>query len=220
MQPSRRPVQQRVDRLDELVSVISHDLRNPLRVASGHLELAREQHGATEDIEAAADAIDRGQHLLDDLLELVQEYKTTNQFQPVTLTDVIEECWAIVGVPNATLRVETDLTVRADPDRLKRVFENLLRNAVDHAGEAPVITVGDLNDRPGFYVADDGPGIPFEEREAVFEAGYSTDPDGSGLGLSIVRTIVDAHEWTVSVVESRHGGTRFEITGVDSVDPN
>jgi len=132
----------------------------------------------------------------------------------------------------------------ADPDQLAHVFENLFRNSVEHSstGSRPVaddsegrkppgsgaephdeetpgdgavtIRVGTTADGDGVYVADDGPGIPAEERERVFESGYSSSPDGTGFGLAIVREIVDAHGWEVRATESADGGARFEITGV------
>jgi len=71
------------------------------------------------------------------------------------------------------------------------------------------ITVGTLPN--GFYVADDGPGIPEDEREAIFEQGYTTADDGAGLGLAIVSRICDGHGWTIQVTESDDGGARFEI---------
>jgi signal transduction histidine kinase len=67
----------------------------------------------------------------------------------------------------------------------------------------------------GFYVEDDGPGIPVEDRERVFDAGYSTSEDGTGLGLRIVSEVADTHGWRVAVTESERGGARFEVTGVD-----
>jgi signal transduction histidine kinase len=70
----------------------------------------------------------------------------------------------------------------------------------------------------GFYVADDGPGIPDSERTAVFESGYSTSPDGTGFGLAIVEEVVEAHGWSIRATESETGGARFEITDVDIVD--
>ena len=73
------------------------------------------------------------------------------------------------------------------------------------------VTVGQLDDRPGFYVADDGPGIPPEEREHVFEFGFSGS-DGTGLGLAIVEMVAEAHGWSVSVTEGTAGGARFEFT--------
>jgi signal transduction histidine kinase len=66
-------------------------------------------------------------------------------------------------------------------------------------------------------VADDGPGIPPERRDLVFEHGFTDSPDGTGFGLAIVRSIVEAHGWTVSVTESETGGARFEVRGVDRV---
>ena len=75
------------------------------------------------------------------------------------------------------------------------------------------VTVGDLPD--GFYIEDDGPGIPQADREEVFAAGYSTASAGTGFGLSIVNRVAQAHGWDVRVTDGSDGGARFEITGVD-----
>lgn len=85
-------------------------------------------------------------------------------------------------------------------------------NSVEHGGEVVTVTIGDLD--TGFYVADDGSGIPPEEREQVFEAGYSTDNESTGFGLAIVKQIADAHGWDICVTESETDGARFEITDV------
>jgi signal transduction histidine kinase len=74
------------------------------------------------------------------------------------------------------------------------------------------VTVGDVDG--GFFVADDGAGVPENERESVFQTGYSTG-EGTGVGLSIVEQVADAHGWSVRLVESEDGGARFEFTGVD-----
>ena len=100
----------------------------------------------------------------------------------------------------------------ADRSRLKQLLENLFRNAVAHNGDDVHVTVGDTAD--GFYVADDGVGVPPDDRDRIFESGYTTDADGCGLGLPIVRDIADAHGWDVTVAESTAGGARFEFTGV------
>ncbi|MFB6228894.1 MAG: ATP-binding protein [Halobacteriales archaeon] len=63
----------------------------------------------------------------------------------------------------------------------------------------------------GFFIADDGVGIPEENREAIFEDGYTTSEDGTGLGLSIISEIVKTHDWRLDVTESETGGARFEI---------
>jgi signal transduction histidine kinase len=103
--------------------------------------------------------------------------------------------------------------LRADRDRLCRLVENLLHNAVEHGGSGVTITVGATDE--GFYVADDGPGIPPDRRDRVFESGYSTAAAGTGFGLSIVAEIAEAHDWSVTATESAAGGTRIEITGVE-----
>jgi len=74
------------------------------------------------------------------------------------------------------------------------------------------VTIGDLED--GFYVEDDGPGIPENQREDVFNAGYSTAEDGTGFGLSIISEIADAHGWNIRVTDGTSGGARFEVTGI------
>ncbi|MGQ4555618.1 ATP-binding protein [Halobellus sp. GM3] len=102
----------------------------------------------------------------------------------------------------------------ADSDRLQNLFENLFRNAVEHAGESATVRVGLLDGR-GFYVEDDGAGIPTEERDRVFDLGHSTADRGTGYGLAIVKWIADAHGWEVSVTDGTEGGARFEFTDVE-----
>ena len=78
------------------------------------------------------------------------------------------------------------------------------------------ITVGTLAD--GFYVEDTGPGIPEENRERIFEKGYTDSPSGTGFGLSIVRQVASAHGWSIRATEGTTGGARFEITDVEFAD--
>jgi signal transduction histidine kinase len=120
------------------------------------------------------------------------------------------DAWQSVETDRAALEVLDALpTVTADGDRLRRVFENLFRNAVEHAGEAVTVRVGALDD--GFYVADDGPGVPPDERAAVFDPGHSTGDGGTGLGLAIVERVVAAHGWDLRLRSARGGGARFEV---------
>lgn len=65
-----------------------------------------------------------------------------------------------------------------------------------------------------------GPGIPAEEREEKFDAGYSKGEEGSGFGLRIVKQVVEGHDWVIHVTEGPEGGARFEITGVEFADGN
>jgi len=98
----------------------------------------------------------------------------------------------MVETDTAELRVDDDLAFKADPARLKRLFENLFRNALDHGGPDVTVTVGALSDKPGFYVFDDGPGIPEGDGDSVFEPGYTTREEGTGFGLAIVAEMVTA----------------------------
>jgi len=95
-------------------------------------------------------------------------------------------------------------------------------DAAGHNDDTVTVRVGLLDDATDdcrdFFIEDDGPGIPADERDSVFEHGYTTGEDGTGLGLFIVRDIVDAHGWDVSVTEGTDGGARFEVTGVDPGD--
>ncbi|WP_226042529.1 sensor histidine kinase [Natrinema sp. DC36] len=67
------------------------------------------------------------------------------------------------------------------------------------------------HDPDGFFVEDDGPGIPIDERESVLEYGHTTSPSGSGFGLAIVSQIADGHGWAIRITESADGGARFEF---------
>ncbi|MES3518208.1 MAG: response regulator [Natronomonas sp.] len=205
-------LKQQNERLEEFVSVVSHDLRSPLTVADGRLELAR-MDCDSEHLDAVKKAHGRMKTLVDDLLTLAREGETATDPRPVGLGDLAESCWLNVDTADGTLVVDTDRTITADRSRLAQLLENLIRNAVEHGGEGVTVTVGELDD--GFYVADDGPGIPPEDREQIFDFGYSTSEEGTGFGLAIVDEIADAHDWAIDVTESDTGGTRFEITGVE-----
>jgi signal transduction histidine kinase len=199
------------ERLEAFSSVLSHDLRNPLNVAQGHLELARAT-GADQHFDAVDRALGRISELTDDLLALARTGASMGDAEDVHLAELVGECWATVVTEGATLVVDTDQLLSADRLRLKQVFENLFRNAVEHGGATVTVTVGDLADGAGFYVADDGPGVPESDRELVFESGHSTLAGNTGLGLAIVKQAAEAHRWSVRLTASEAGGARFEFT--------
>ena len=205
-------LQQQKERLEEFARIVSHDLRNPLAVAAGRLELVREEY-ESDDIDAIARALERMNVLIEDLLTLAREGESVQDVEQVALDTLARECWQTVEQENAILDIQSDRVLTADRSRLRQVIENLLRNAIEHGGEDVSIRLGGLDD--GFYLEDDGPGIPESGRAAVFEAGLSTRHDGTGYGLSIVKEIVEAHGWDIQVTEGSDGGARFEITGVE-----
>ncbi|WP_435093643.1 sensor histidine kinase [Halorubrum sp. N11] len=245
---SRRQLERQRERLEEFASVVSHDLRNPLSVAVGNIELAREFNDgeATERLDRADDALDYMDDLISDLLALAREGRSVEETATADPRSVVARAWRTVGAPGDVVLVVDDRlpTIECDPSRLRQALENLFRNAIEHgAGDgiepcAPDESNPDsrseiferTTDRDpslrvfvgqlsnGFYVADDGAGIDPAERDTVFDPGHSTDEDGTGFGLSIVERIAEAHGWEVSVEESRDGGARFEFTGVDIAD--
>lgn len=214
-QRSRDALERQNERLEELATVLSHDLRNPLSVARGNLELARDR-GDPQFFEKTMTALERIEELTADLLALARDGQTVEETQPVSLAAVARGSWGTVSTESAELVTASDATIAAEERRLKRIFENLYRNALDHAGPTPTVTVGVTDD--GFFVADDGPGVPPGERDAIFESGFTTDETGHGLGLSIVEQLAEAHGWTVRVTDSESGGARFEFAGVRFVD--
>ena len=226
---------EREKRLAEFASVVSHDLRNPLNVVQGRLELATET-GETTHLGAAVDAADRMEKLIDDLLTLAKQGDTVGTLDSIDLGGAAKAAWRNVDTVGATLELDGSERFEADADRLRELLENLFRNSVEHGRsetydetlareavdrrrpdsvEPLTVTVGTLPSEGdgggGFYVADDGTGIPPEERETVFERGYTTASEGTGFGLAIVEDIADAHGWAVDVFESAGGGARFEF---------
>jgi len=204
----RQELERQNERLERFASVVSHDLRNPLTVAKGRIDILRADE-ENEHLEATAAALDRMDTLIEDVLALARQGRAIDETEAVDLAALAEEAWSLVDTGDATLET-TPVTVDADPDRLQQLLENLFRNSVEHGGPEVTVTVGPLDDG-GFYVADDGPGVPPEERERVFEFGHSSESTGTGFGLAIVAEIAEAHGWDVALAESESGGARFEF---------
>ncbi|WP_144922904.1 PAS domain-containing sensor histidine kinase [Halorubrum salsamenti] len=217
-----REIARERDRLEEFASLVSHDLRSPLNVATGNLEVIRErlreEHEDLTEIDTVARSLDRMESLVGDMLTLARQGAAIDETEAVSLAALAEECWDGVDTAAAELVVADDTRLRADRSRLRQALENLFANAVAHVGESVRIEVGSLPDGEGFYVEDDGPGIPDDRRDEVFDAGVSTDPEGTGFGLKIVAEVADAHGWTLDLVDAANGGARFEFRGVEPAD--
>jgi signal transduction histidine kinase len=203
------------ERRDWLVSAVSHDLRNPLDVAKARLRAGRETGDETH-FEHVARAHERIERIVRDVLTATRGESAiaVDPTPGVAVGDVAERAWGTVETGRASLRFDgpDPPSVSADEEQLGRVFENLFRNAVEHAEHSPTVTVGGVEEPPeGFYVADDGPGIAPEHRSVVFEPGYSTRDRGTGIGLAIAQRVVAAHGWSIAVEPSADGGARFEI---------
>lgn len=212
------------ERLEEFTSVVSHDLRNPLNLATTGLDLVRREC-ESEHVEKVEKGHEQMNALIEDLLALAKEGETVSNVDTVNLGALSRDCWRTVATDEATLHATLDTQVTANRNRLRQLLSNLMRNSVEHGSTSPrsqvpedgddtsvTVTIGELPD--GFYVEDDGPGIPAEERERIFESGYTTADDGTGFGLSIVAEVADSHGWDVELKDGEDGGARFEIRGV------
>jgi len=203
----RQALEAENDRLEGFARTVSHDLRNPLEVAQSRLMAARET-GDEIHFEKTEAAHTRIRELVEDVLTLARSGRTISETEPVDLAAVVSEAWETVDAPAATLDIDAELgPITADRERLRTLFENLFRNSVEHVGTNVSISVESTGG--GFVVADDGPGIPSDRRDEVFEAGVSTGNGTTGLGLSIVSDIAAAHGWTVSLTDGPDGGAQF-----------
>ncbi|MDB2270643.1 GAF domain-containing sensor histidine kinase [Halorubrum ezzemoulense] len=208
----RAALRRQAEQLEQFSAVVSHDLRNPLNVLSGYLSLSEDELTPSR-YDAMSGAVDRMETLIDDLLMLARRGEAIGETESVPIEAVAKDAWASVRSPEATLTIADEVgQVEADPGRLRQALENLFRNAIDHAGRDVAIEIGPLtteDGRRGMYVADDGPGIPVELADTVFDSGVSS-ADSSGIGLAIVDRIVEAHEWDI---EARNDdGAVFELT--------
>jgi two-component system OmpR family sensor kinase len=226
-----------LDRLTEafaaqraFVADASHELRTPLTVIAGQLEvLARQADPPAEEVRRVERLVQaeiaRIGRLVDDLLLLAKsEQREFLHVEAIELPAYVTELWDGMGLV-ASRRFELGRvpsgTLHADPDRLTQALRNLVANAIEHTvPEHGVVRMRVEADPQGllrFVVEDDGPGIPADQRERVFDRFQRTDAardrasGGAGLGLAIVRAIAEAHGGRVSAGESAEGGVRVVL---------
>lgn len=223
----QQELQRQNERLEEFASIVSHDLKNPLGVARGRVRLAQETCDS-EHLDITVETLDRMEELIDRTLTLARKGQTVGETQRVELASVAKRSWSSAAGQTGRLELFDPPAIEADPDRLQHLLENLFGNAIEHgsagsrvadaadADEGVTVTVGST--KGGFYVEDDGVGIPEAARQQVLEAGVTTTDSGTGLGLAIVRQIAEAHGWSVAVTDAEAGGARIEFTGVEVTD--
>ena len=211
-----RELEQQNRRLESFASMLAHELRNPVNIG----QIYSQQLPTDTDpevVEYITEAFDRIEDMIDVILVLARGREAVGGSNSIRLAEVAREAWEDVNGPDATLEVDLGATIQADETYVRHLFGNLFKNAVQHGGADVTVTVGEVS--TGFYVADDGSGIPAADQDTVFEAGYTTagGRGGSGLGLAFVRELAEVYEWTCSVTESSTGGARFEFTDVTAM---
>jgi two-component system, OmpR family, sensor kinase len=226
-----------LDRLTEafaaqraFVADASHELRTPLTVIRGQLEVLSAQTNPSGDVMRRVERlvqaeISRISRLVDDLLLLAKtERAEFLRIEPIDLPAFVDDLWNATTLL-AKRRFELDPlpsgTLLADPDRLAQALRNLLDNAIEHSapdhGHVHLRVQRVANDRIQFTVEDDGPGIPPDQRERIFDRFHRTDAardrasGGTGLGLAIVDAIAKAHGGQVSASQSTAGGARIDL---------
>lgn len=211
------------ERLEQMRSVISHDLRNPLNMVSGYgerIEKAVENDEVPDkkSVEHIQKSAKRMENIVNDVLDLANQGMASMEMEQVDLEDVATDAWSMVQANNCSVNIDTDLVVYGYRSQLQTLFENLFRNAAQHGGDDVTITVEDISDennRDGFYVYDDGVGLP--EDSDIFTYGVTQADAGTGIGLAIVDEVVDSHGWEIRAGESESGGAKFTIVGVRRV---
>jgi len=218
----------------EFVANVSHELRTPLSLIKGFVETLL--GGAKNDPELATRFLrtierhtDRLTYLIEDLLTIsrLESGQIVMNLQPVELRDeaqrVVEALQARAAEKGALLdnQVPAGLMARADADRLEQVFFNLVENAIKYGHPGSRVCLGARNAEPGrveLWVQDNGPGIPSDSTDRIFERFYRVDrarsreSGGTGLGLAIVKHIVQAHSGEVWVKSELGQGATFYFT--------
>jgi two-component system OmpR family sensor kinase len=218
------------NKLRRFVADASHELRTPLTAIRGFAELHRQ--GAVPDGEKTKELLGRIEKesirmgaLVEDLLLLARlDQSRQMELKPVDLTHVIEDtvASATAAGPNhpITVNIPAELYTLGDSDRIYQVFTNLLANARTHTPAGTAIAVGAHTEVDGIYVtvSDNGPGLSEDDQKKIFERFFRADPsrqrqssEGSGLGLSIVDAVMQAHGGKVGVVSKSGEGATFTL---------
>jgi PAS domain S-box-containing protein len=222
-----------LDRMkDDLVALVSHELRNPIGTILGYAEIIGDEPGVADEVRRYGEVIRRHsshmQQLVDDLLDLARLGSTSLAVapRPLALTralrEAVEDHRPAADAKGITVRLEpgADVTVRADPARLRQVLDNLLSNAVKYtpAGGTVTVSVSAAAGTASVSVSDTGIGIPAEQYQQLFTRFFRASTalahgiKGTGLGLAVTKAIVDAHDGTITATPVEPTGTTFTFT--------
>jgi PAS domain S-box-containing protein len=225
----REELEQRNERLQQFAYIASHDLQEPLRMISSYIDLLEMEYGevldeeATEYMEFAVNGANRMRDMIDDLLRFARVESEAQDPEPVdadvALDHALQNLELSIDDHDATITRDTLPTVRADPNQLEQLFQNLLSNAIAYAGsEPPSIHVSAREDvtQAVFSVSDDGIGIPADQRDRIFQVftqgTRDDDSDSTGIGLAICQRIITRHGGDIWVDSEEGSGSTFSFT--------
>jgi signal transduction histidine kinase len=204
-------------RLDQLAKTVSHDLETPLDMGRRWISLLRGSLSDDESVdeeffETGLDELEHANRridaIVDDLMLLTKTEQQGVDTEQLDVADLAHVAWHAVD-RDLSLVVDSSKTIQGDRTKLLRLFENLFQNVVEHADGADTVWIGTFDG--GFFVEDNGCGIPASNRDTVLEDGCSSKTSGTGLGLAVVQAIAEVHGWSVRVTERSGGGARIEI---------
>lgn len=219
---------------NEFIRMATHDLRNPLNIITGYADLLKEvtvpendQYMMERAIEGIESSVEKMRLLVTDLLDLIQvEMRTELSLEPVRLAKFLEDClsgfYLVAESKQVTLSYhppEEDLTITVDSNRMERVIDNLVSNAIKYTpsgGEIDVAAHAD-NGSVVIEISDNGLGIPAEDIPRLFDAFYRVkleshwQQEGTGLGLSVVKAVVEQHGGAIAVASELGRGSTFTV---------
>ena len=220
---AREELERQNTQLDEFASTAAHNLRNPLGIIAGYTELLETHLDASvaddHDYDPAlvetslttiGDNARRMDDILTDLLRVTREGKTLTHVESVPFGEVAR--FALTAVDDdgrIDLRVERDGTIRADARRLEKLLFAVFRSACDRADVSTTVRVTLTDD--GFVIDDTSTPVPPEDVELLLNYGYSTKYQGTGLGLSVARTLAAVHQWTLRLDTGYRDGVRIVV---------
>jgi signal transduction histidine kinase len=211
---------ERLAAIGELAGMIGHDLRNPLTGIKNSAYFLKKkgpeisQARANEMLEVIDKCVDYSNKIVNDLLDYSRELRL--ELQECSLRQIMLESLAMVQVPEK-MKIENNLlhkqTLKADPDKIKRVFVNLIKNAIDSMPSGGKLTINGQVKKGNFEISfkDTGTGISDEVLPKLFSPLFTTKAKGMGFGLAICKRIVEAHGGTITVETAKDQGTTFTV---------
>ena len=218
---------QKVAAWGEVARKLAHEIKNPLtpiqlsaqRVRKAFIKGAPDfERILTESTGAIVDEVEALKNLVDEFAQFAR--LPAANLAPASLHEVVDQALSLYDGLFAGVRIDRRLapelpSLRLDAEQMKRAVINLVDNAIEATGRKGTVTIATAFDRVGgralLSVADDGPGIPPEDKDQLFVPHFSTKKRGSGLGLAIVNRIVQEHHGTIRVEENVPRGARFVV---------
>ena len=223
LEASQTELERSNESLQQFAYVASHDLQEPLRMVSSYVSLLEAEYGDAFDEEGeeylhyAVDGATRMQEMIDALLQYSRVHTRGDEFVDVDVETVFEETTQslamLVGEEDATVHSGDLPRVTADRSQVGQLLQNLVKNAIEHAGPEPTVEVDAVHegDQVHFTVSDDGPGIDDSQHDRIFEI-FKSNEGGTGIGLAMCKRIAQRHDGDIWVESESGAGATFHVT--------